>query len=54
VVTVGGRDIPVLARELAGDERAAAIERFIELTPVYAAYQRRTDRDLRVFALIAR
>jgi deazaflavin-dependent oxidoreductase (nitroreductase family) len=54
VVTIGGREIPVLARELTGDERTTAIARFIELTPVYAAYQRRTDRDLRVFALTAR
>ena len=54
VVTLGGREIPVLARELAGDERTTAIERFVQLTPVYAVYQRRTDRDLRVFALTAR
>ena len=53
-VAIGGKHIPVRARELTGDERRAAIDRFVELTPVYGAYQRRTDRDLRVFALTAR
>jgi deazaflavin-dependent oxidoreductase (nitroreductase family) len=53
-VSIGGRQIPVRARELHDDERAAAIRRFVQLTPAYAAYQSRTDRDLRVFALTAR
>jgi deazaflavin-dependent oxidoreductase (nitroreductase family) len=53
-VAMGGRHIPVRARELTGSERSAAVERFVELTPVYAAYQQRTDRELRVFALTAR
>ena len=53
-VTIGGTEIPVRARELTGAERAAAVDRFIALTPAYAAYQQRTDRDLRVFALTAR
>lgn len=51
VVTIGGVDVPVLARQLDGDERQRAIDSFIALTGVYAAYLRRTDRDIRVFAL---
>jgi deazaflavin-dependent oxidoreductase (nitroreductase family) len=52
-VTIGGVDVPVLARQLDGDERQRAIDAFIELTRVYATYLQRTDRELRVFALEA-
>src|SRR5581483_10780180 len=50
-VTIGGVDVPVRARELSGDERQAAVDAFIELTSVYAAYLERTDRAIRVFEL---
>ena len=53
-VTMGGRDIPVTATRLDGEERQRAIEAFIALTEVYAAYLDRTDRELRVFALTRR
>ena len=51
VVTIGGVDVPVVAQQLAGDERQRAIDGFIAMTGVYAAYLKRTDRDIRVFAL---
>lgn len=50
-VTIGGTDIAVQARQLEGAERQAAIDSFIELAGVYAAYLKRTDREIRVFAL---
>jgi deazaflavin-dependent oxidoreductase (nitroreductase family) len=53
-VAIGGKTVPVLARLLAGDERQSAIDAFIARTTVYAEYLRRTDRDIRVFALEAR
>ena len=54
VVAIGGIETPVRARLLEGDERQRAVEAFIELTAVYAEYLRRTDRDIRVFALTPR
>ena len=51
VVTIGGVDVPVLARQLTGDARQAAIDAFIALSGVYAAYLTRTDREIRVFSL---
>lgn len=51
VVTIGGIEVAVRARELAGEERQAGIDGFIAMTGVYAAYLKRTDREIRVFAL---
>jgi deazaflavin-dependent oxidoreductase (nitroreductase family) len=53
VVTMGGKDIAVTARQLSGQERQGAIDSFIALSGVYAAYLQRTDREIRVFALAA-
>ncbi|HEV7193936.1 MAG TPA: nitroreductase family deazaflavin-dependent oxidoreductase [Jatrophihabitantaceae bacterium] len=50
-VTIGGIDVAVRARQLDGEERLAAIDSFIALAGVYAAYLQRTDREIRVFAL---
>jgi deazaflavin-dependent oxidoreductase (nitroreductase family) len=50
-VTIGGVDVPVRAVQLDGPERERAIDAFIALTGVYAAYLSRTDREIRVFAL---
>jgi deazaflavin-dependent oxidoreductase (nitroreductase family) len=52
-VTIGGVDVPVVARQLAGEERQRGIDTFIALTAVYGAYLKRTDREIRVFALKA-
>ncbi|MDP9116777.1 MAG: nitroreductase family deazaflavin-dependent oxidoreductase [Actinomycetota bacterium] len=53
-VTIGGKEVAVSATQLAGQERQQAIDSFISLTKVYAAYLQRTDRELRVFALTPR
>ncbi|HJQ43466.1 MAG TPA: nitroreductase/quinone reductase family protein [Jatrophihabitantaceae bacterium] len=53
-VAIGGKEIPVRARQLEGDERQRGIDLFIKLAATYAAYLRRTDREIRVFALEAR
>jgi deazaflavin-dependent oxidoreductase (nitroreductase family) len=52
-VSMAGQDIPVLATVLDGADREAALQRFLAY-PMYRAYQTRTDRDLRVFALTCR
>ena len=39
------------ARELAGDEKATWWERAVAAYPDYAAYQKRTDREIPVFVL---
>ncbi|MFI8220286.1 nitroreductase family deazaflavin-dependent oxidoreductase [Streptomyces sp. NPDC085932] len=49
-----GRDIPVTARLLAGEERAAAWQAVLAFWPPYAAYQARVDREIRVFRLVRR
>ena len=54
VVTIGGVDVPVTGTLLEGAERQRAIDAFIDLTAVYAAYLSRTDREMRVFALTPR
>jgi deazaflavin-dependent oxidoreductase (nitroreductase family) len=53
-VAIGGVEVPVRARQLYGAQRQRAIDMFIQLTAVYAEYLRRTDREIRVFALEAR
>jgi deazaflavin-dependent oxidoreductase (nitroreductase family) len=52
-VSMAGEDIPVLATVLHGADRADALQRFLAY-PMYRAYQTRTDRELRVFALTRR
>ncbi|MEU3851828.1 nitroreductase family deazaflavin-dependent oxidoreductase [Streptomyces sp. NPDC029554] len=49
-----GRDIPVTARLLTGEERAAAWQAVLAFWPPYAAYQARVDREIRVFRLVRR
>ncbi|GGV43642.1 nitroreductase/quinone reductase family protein [Streptomyces spectabilis] len=46
-----GRDVPVRARLLTGDERARAWAAALEFWPPYAAYQKRVDREIRIFRL---
>lgn len=46
-----GEDIPVTARLLAGEERAAAWQALLEFWPPYATYQARVAREIRVFRL---
>ncbi|MEU1850444.1 nitroreductase family deazaflavin-dependent oxidoreductase [Streptomyces sp. NPDC019990] len=49
-----GRDIPVTARLLQGQERAEAWQAVLAFWPPYAAYQTRVDREIRVFRLVRR
>ncbi|MDO0933984.1 nitroreductase family deazaflavin-dependent oxidoreductase [Streptomyces sp. DG2A-72] len=49
-----GRDIPVRARLLEGEERAAAWKAALEFWPPYAAYQARVEREIRVFRIVRR
>lgn len=53
VVSISGEEVPVTAAQLQGAEREQALQKFFAY-PMYAAYRRRTDRDLRVFALTRR
>lgn len=46
-----GRDVPVRARLLTGEERAAAWRAALEFWPPYAAYQARVEREIRLFRL---
>ena len=46
-----GTDIPVSARLLEGEERAAVWKRLLAFWPPYATYQERVERELRVFRL---
>ena len=50
-IITGGETIPVTAELLEGDEAEAAYQQMVEVTAVYAAYRRRTDRSIRVFRL---
>ncbi|MFF7976814.1 nitroreductase family deazaflavin-dependent oxidoreductase [Streptomyces sp. NPDC007905] len=49
-----GEDIPVTARLLTGEERAAAWQAVLAFWPPYAAYQARVDREIRLFRLVRR
>ena len=50
-VTMGGREIPVLATLLQGEEYDRAYGLFMNYLKAYPAYRSRTDRAIRVFAL---
>ncbi|MFH0520914.1 nitroreductase family deazaflavin-dependent oxidoreductase [Streptomyces sp. M41] len=49
-----GRDIPVTARLLAGEERAAAWQAVLRFWPPYASYQARVEREIRLFRIVRR
>ncbi|WP_030940923.1 nitroreductase family deazaflavin-dependent oxidoreductase [Streptomyces sp. NRRL S-646] len=49
-----GRDIPVTARLLEGEERAAAWKALLAFWPPYATYQARVEREIRVFRVVWR
>jgi deazaflavin-dependent oxidoreductase (nitroreductase family) len=50
-VTVAGRSIPVVARQLEGEEREAMFERFVEADAAYGEYADRTAREIPVYEL---
>jgi deazaflavin-dependent oxidoreductase (nitroreductase family) len=47
----GATKLDYLAREVIGDEKATWWERSLEVWPDYAAYQRKTERQIPVFVL---
>ncbi|MFI5822689.1 nitroreductase family deazaflavin-dependent oxidoreductase [Streptomyces rishiriensis] len=49
-----GADVPVTARLLAGEERAAVWKELLAFWPPYATYQARVEREIRVFRLTPR
>lgn len=50
-ISIDGRTVPVRARALAGEEREAMFERFVEGDASYGEYRERTDREIPVFEL---
>lgn len=52
-VTMGGREIPVVAAQLTGPERRV-FRNFADYASNYEAYRHRADRELRVFELTRR
>jgi len=53
-VTIGGKEVPVLAAQLTGDDYDRVWRMFADYLAVYPAYRNRTDRELRIFGLTAR
>jgi deazaflavin-dependent oxidoreductase (nitroreductase family) len=53
-VTMGGNEIAVVATPLTGTEHDRIFRKFADYGANYDAYQSRTDRELRVFALTRR
>ncbi|MEU2282088.1 nitroreductase/quinone reductase family protein [Streptomyces sp. NPDC013178] len=49
-----GEDIPVTARLLEGEERAAVWQAALAFWPPYATYQARVDREIRLFRIVPR
>jgi deazaflavin-dependent oxidoreductase (nitroreductase family) len=49
-----GQDIPVTARLLTGEERAATWKALLAFWPPYATYQARVTREIRLFRLTRR
>ncbi|MFD9072739.1 nitroreductase family deazaflavin-dependent oxidoreductase, partial [Streptomyces lasiicapitis] len=50
-ISLRGTDIPVRARLLAGEERAAAWRAALAFWPPYATYQERVEREIRLFRI---
>jgi deazaflavin-dependent oxidoreductase (nitroreductase family) len=53
-VTMGGEEIPVVARQLTGPDAERVFNDFANYARNYAAYRDRTDRQIRVFELTKR
>ncbi len=50
-VVAGGIEVPVVAELLTGAEADAGWQKMVDVTPVYASYKTRTEREIRVFRL---
>jgi deazaflavin-dependent oxidoreductase (nitroreductase family) len=53
-VTMGGKEIPVVATPVTGAEHDRIFQKFADFGANYDAYRGRTDRELRVFELTRR
>jgi deazaflavin-dependent oxidoreductase (nitroreductase family) len=51
-IRMGGKDTPVMARQLHGVERDRVWEQIVAEVPRYAQYETKTDRDIPVIQLI--
>ncbi|MEU9787685.1 nitroreductase family deazaflavin-dependent oxidoreductase [Streptomyces phaeochromogenes] len=49
-----GRDIPVTAQLLRGEERDTVWKALLEFWPPYATYQARVEREIRLFRIVRR
>ncbi|WP_405992676.1 nitroreductase/quinone reductase family protein [Streptomyces sp. NBC_00986] len=49
-----GQEIPVIARLLEGEERAEVWKTALVFWPPYATYQKRVDREIRLFRVVRR
>ncbi len=52
-IEIGGRHIKVEPQSLRGAERAAAWRKVVTLAPGYAAYEKKTDREIPIIRLRA-
>ena len=52
-IEMGGRQIKVEPHSLQGEERAEAWKRIIAQAPGYAAYEKKTDREIPIIRLMA-
>jgi deazaflavin-dependent oxidoreductase (nitroreductase family) len=50
-IEIGGHQVNALPKLLKGAERAVAWQRIVTLAPGYAAYEKRTDREIPVIRL---
>jgi deazaflavin-dependent oxidoreductase (nitroreductase family) len=50
-ISIGGREVPVTARQLHGDERDRAWEQIVAIAPRYGPYVTKTDREIPVIQL---
>jgi deazaflavin-dependent oxidoreductase (nitroreductase family) len=53
-VTMGGKEIPVVATQVTGPEHDRIFKKFADYLSNYDTYRDRTDREIRVFALTRR
>ncbi|MER5373793.1 nitroreductase/quinone reductase family protein [Streptomyces sp. NPDC002553] len=53
-ISFKGADLPVTARLLTGEERAAAWRAALAVWPPYATYQARVEREIRLFRITLR
>jgi deazaflavin-dependent oxidoreductase (nitroreductase family) len=53
-VTMGGKEFPVLATEVVGEERDRIYQEFVDYISNYDTYRGRSGREIKIFALTSR